>query len=346
MRPLLTASLLALTLGAAACAERGEPPPASEVAAVAEGETLTLAATTVDDLKPVAATVTTRDMAEARARIGGTLSALLVREGDYVREGQVIAQVSDQRLNLETAAYEAQTAAAAAEAVRAEADLARVQTLYDKGFYAKARLDQATAAAKAARGQVEAAQARRAASAELGAQGAILAPSAGRVLKAPAPAGSVVAAGQSVATLTSGQPLLRLEIPEGQARALKVGDQLPVASNDIPGLAAAGTVIQVYPAVTAGQVTADLAVDGLRADLVGQRVGVKVKVGERQALVVPARYVARRFGLDFVRLAAADGAVSEIAVQTTPAATPGMVEILSGARPGDRLLPAQAEAAP
>ena len=345
MRPLLTASLLALTLGAAACAERGEPPPASDVAAVAEGEALTLAATTVDDLKPVAATVTTRDMAEARARIGGTLSALLVREGDYVRAGQVIAQVSDQRLNLETAAYDAQTAAAAAEAVRAEADLARVQTLYDKGFYAKARLDQAAAAAKAARGQADAAQARRAASAELGAQGAILAPSAGRVLKAPAPAGSVVAAGQSVATLTSGQPLLRLEMPEGQARALKVGDRLPVASDDIPGLAATGTVVQVYPAITGGQVTADLAVAGLRADLVGQRVGVKVKVGERQALVVPARYVARRFGLDFVRLVAADGSVSEIAVQTTPAATSGMVEILSGARPGDRLAPVPAEAA-
>ena len=172
-----------------------------------------------------------------------------------------------------------------------------------------------------------------------------MAPSAGRVLKAPAPAGSVVAAGQSVATLTSGQPLLRLEMPEGQARALKVGDRLPVASDDIPGLAAYGTIIQVYPAITAGQVTADLAVEGLRADLVGQRVGVKVKVGERQALVVPARYVARRFGLDFVRLVAPDGSVSEIAVQTTPAATSGMVEILSGARPGDRLAPVPAEAA-
>jgi RND family efflux transporter MFP subunit len=344
MRPLLTVTLLALTVGTAACAERGEPSPAPKAVAPA-GDTLTLTATTVDDYKPVAAAVTTRNMAEARARIGGTLSALLVREGDYVQKGQLIAQVSDQRLDLETTGYEAQAAAAAAEAARADADLARVQTLYDKGFYAKARLDQATAAAKAARGQVDAARARRAASAELGAQGAILAPSSGRILKAPAPAGSVVAAGQSVATLTSGQPLLRLDMPESQARALKVGDRLPVASDDIPGLAAYGTVIQVYPAVTAGQVTADLAVEGLRADLVGQRVGVKVKIGERQALVVPARYVARRFGLDFVRLVAPDGSVSDIAVQTTPAATTGMVEILSGARPGDRLAPAQAEVA-
>ncbi|MDP1619100.1 efflux RND transporter periplasmic adaptor subunit [Phenylobacterium sp.] len=344
MRPLLTASLLALTLGAAACAERSEPAPEPKAVAP-RGDILTLAATPVDDLKPVAATVTTRDMAEARARIGGTLSALLVREGDYVQKGQVIAQVSDQRLNLETTGYDAQAAAAAAEAARAEADLARVQTLYDKGFYAKARLDQATAAARAAQGQADAARARRAASAELGAQGVILAPSSGRILTAPAPAGSVVAAGQSVATLTSGQPLLRLEIPEGQARSLHVGDRLPVAADELPGLAATGTVIQIFPAITAGQVTADLAVDGLRADLVGQRVGVKVKIGERQALVVPARYVARRFGLDFVRLVAADRSVTEIAVQTAPAAQSGMVEILSGAQPGDRLAPSLAEAA-
>ena len=46
-------------------------------------------------------------------------------------------------------------------------------------------------------------------------------------------------------------------------------------------------------------------------------------MGERQALIVPARYVARRFGLDFVRLVAPDGPLSEIAVQTPPAVPSG-----------------------
>ncbi len=41
---------------------------------------LTLQAKIVPDLKPVPATLTTRDMAEARARISGTLVTLAVRE--------------------------------------------------------------------------------------------------------------------------------------------------------------------------------------------------------------------------------------------------------------------------
>ena len=47
----------------------------------------------VADLKPIPATLTTRDMAEARARISGVLVSLAVKEGDMVRQGQVIGFV-------------------------------------------------------------------------------------------------------------------------------------------------------------------------------------------------------------------------------------------------------------
>lgn len=336
MRPLLAASLFALALAGAGCAEREAAPPAK--ASAAKGERLTLKEQAVADLKPVAATVTTRDMADARARIGGTLVELAVREGDVVRKGQLIGRVADERLSLETAAYGAQAAAAAAEAARTEADLARVQTLYEKGFYAKARLDQAQAAAKAARGQAQAAQAQRAASAELGSQGAILAPASGRVLTADTPAGSVVSPGQSVATITAGEPVLRLEIPEAQGRTLRAGQRVAIETGDLAGLASEGVITQVYPAVSAGRVVADISVPGLTADRVGQRVRVKAPLGERQALVLPKRYVATRFGLDFVRVVGPDNRVSEVAVQTAPAPVEGMVEILSGAQPGDVVL--------
>lgn len=340
MRTLLTASLFALALAGAGCAER-EATPTPEAAA-AKGERLTLRPQAVADLKPAAATVTTRDMAEARARIGGTLVELAVREGDLVRKGQLIGRVADERLSLETAAYGAQAAAAAAEAARAEADLARVRTLYEKGFYAKARLDQAEAAAKAARGQAQAAQAQRAASAELGSQGAIFAPTSGRVLAADVPAGSVVSPGQSVATITAGEPVLRLEIPEAQGRALRVGQKVSIKTGDLPGLAGEGVISQLYPAVNAGRVVADITVAGLTADRVGQRVRVQAPLGERQALVLPERYVATRFGIDFVRVVGPEDRVSDVAVQTAPAPVEGMVEILSGARPGDVVLSAGA----
>ncbi|RZJ37864.1 MAG: biotin/lipoyl-binding protein [Brevundimonas sp.] len=181
--------------GLSACG--GKP----EVAAVesVRGERLTVAETLIDALKPASAVVASRDLGEARARIPGTLTQLNVREGDTVRQGQVIGVVVDNRVGLETAAYGAQVAAAEAEAGRARADLSRIQTLFDKGIYAQARLDQSIAASRAADAQVRAARAVRSASAETGAQGRILAPTSGRVLAADVPAGSVVSAGQSVA---------------------------------------------------------------------------------------------------------------------------------------------------
>jgi len=324
---------LALAAGLAGCGGRPDATPTVE--ATARGERLALRSAPVADYKPVAATVTTRRMGEARARIGGTLVRLTVKEGDQVREGQVIALVADQRLALETQAFEAQVAAAAAVAARAQADDARIRTLYDKGIYAKARLDQADADAKSAQAALQAARAQRAASAELSAQGAILAPASGRVLHAEVPVGSVVTAGQTVAVVTAGEPLLRLEMPEAEAQALRPGGTVKLDPRDLPGAAATGTIIQVYPAVTAGQITADVAVAGLSAERVGQRVRVMVPTGDRAALTVPIRFVATRYGVDYVRVLDKAGHASDVAVQIAPAGEAARVEILSGVGDGD-----------
>ncbi|WP_284222377.1 efflux RND transporter periplasmic adaptor subunit, partial [Brevundimonas denitrificans] len=249
----------------------------------------------------------------------------------------VIGVVTDNRVGLETAAYGAQVAAAEAEAARARADLSRIQTLFDRGIYAQARLDQALAASQAANAQVRAARAVRSASAETGAQGRILAPASGRVLTADVPAGSVVNAGQSVATITAGPLVLRLELPEAQGRNLRVGQSVVVSSGDLPGVSA-GTIAQVYPASSAGQTTADIAVPGLTSDRVGQRVTVQVPVGQRRALVIPRRVVSTRYGIDFVRTVDRAGRVSEAPVQLGGAVSGDRVEVMSGLAAGDVVL--------
>ncbi|RRN63345.1 efflux RND transporter periplasmic adaptor subunit [Caulobacter sp. 602-1] len=338
-RPYLISALGAALL-LSACGEPKEAATPTIRTAPAAGR-LTIRAQTVADLKPVPGTLTTRDMAEARARISGTLAALSVKEGDIVRQGQMIGRIKDDRLALQTGAFDAQVAAAAAEAARAQADLARTRDLFSHGVYAQARLDQVEAQAKAANANLTAARAQRGASAELGAQGAILAPAAGRVLVADVPVGSVVMPGQSVAKITAGPLVVRIELPEGQARALKVGDPVDLAADDLHGVAAGGTIAQIYPAITAGQVTADVTAPNLPGDLIGQRVRAAIKIGERQAIVIPRRYVATRFGVDYARLVDASGAISEAPIQTRPAAAADAVEVLSGLRIGDVLTPAE-----
>lgn len=324
--------ILAAALALAACG--GPEDPAPPRAAPVAGR-LVVVRSPVPEMKPVAGEVTTRDLADARARIGGTLTRLTVREGDMVRAGQTIGFVSDPRLGMETAAYDALVGAASGEAARAEADLRRTRDLYEKGIYAKARLDQAEAAARVAGGNLSAARARRSASAEIGAQGAILAPAAGRVLRADTPPGSVVTPGQSVATITFGPVLVRILLPESEARSLVVGSPVELWPQGPGAAPTIGSVAQVYPSVQAGLVTADVDVPGLDGSLIGRRLSARVQVGAREAVVLPRRYVTTRFGIDYVRLVRRDGSVADSPVQTAPGPTADGIEVLSGLAAGD-----------
>ena len=335
-KPLLVSALAAGML-LSACGP-AKPVAPAVVMAPAAGR-LQVQFQTVADLKPVPATLTTRDMADARARISGTLVRLLVKAGDVVRQGQLIATVKDDRLAFQTGAYDAQVSAAAAQAAAAQADLARTRDLFSHGVYAQARLDQVEAQSKSANGALAAARAQRAASAEQGAQGAVLAPASGRVLTADVPAGSVVMPGQSIAKITAGPVVVRIGLPEAEAQALKVGDVVQLTAEDLHGAVSQGVIAQIYPDVTAGQVTADVTAPGLPQDLVGQRVRAQIKIGQRLALVVPRRYIATRFGVDYVTLVRTDGTASETPVQTTAGPAADQAEILSGLRAGDVLTP-------
>ena len=165
VRPRLAAVFLlsaaGLIAGLAACGEKTQSP----APAASNLPALTVAAAEVDDLKPVAATLTSYRMAQATARLAGVLTSLDVREGDTVRAGQRIGFVQDSRIAPQTSAYAAAAAAADAQAVQAQAQYNRVKTLYDKGIYARAALDQADAARKAAEADVRAARAQTANSA-------------------------------------------------------------------------------------------------------------------------------------------------------------------------------------
>ncbi len=315
------------------------PPPKVERPA---GETLRVTAQSITDTKAVGAEITTRDQAEALTRIPGILTQLTVREGDSVAKGQRIGMVVDNRLGYESAAFGAQIAAAQAEAARAEAELGRVRFLYQKNVYAKARLDQAVAAARAANAQVTAARAQQGAVTSVAGQGAILVPTAGRVLRADVPQGSAVSAGMSVATITAGPPVVRLDLPESLAGKVRIGALITLDDAELPSGSHQGQVVQVYPAITGGRVRVDATVPGLASTAIGRRVSARVAVGERSALVIPRRFVSTRYGMDFVEVMARGGAVSSVPVQLAPTGSADTVEVLSGLVAGDTLFAASA----
>lgn len=325
--------LAAAGLALASCGAEEQAAPAE--ARLPAGEQRRLALSEIADMQAVGAEIATRDQAEALARIPGTLTSLSVSAGDMVRKGQQIGMIVDARLGFETAAAGAQVAAAQAEAARADAELARIQDLYDKGVYAKARLDQSVAASKAARAQVAAAAAQRGASASVAGQGAVLAPASGRVLRADIPAGSVVAPGMSIATVTAGAPVLRLDLPESLAGKVQTGARVRVRGEDMPVAQREGRVVEVFPAISAGTVRVDASLPGLTTEFVGRRVDAEVEVGRRKALVVPRRFVTTRYGIDQVEVVDKQRGLGIVPVQIAPTGDPELVEILSGVGPGD-----------
>lgn len=325
------AAAMALPLTAAACGG-GADTDSAQVETV-DGERLTVRMVDTADWKDVSAQISTEDEAQVLARIPGILTSITVKEGDLVRRGQVIGRVVDSQLGYQAGAYGAQAAAAQAQAVAAKAELDRVQFLYDNGVYAKARLDQAKAAANAAQAQVDAARQQQSSVNAVAGQGALIAPASGRVLMANIPAGAPVAPGMTIATITAGAPVLRLELPESLAANVAAGTRVMAS---MPGQGdVAGSIVKVYPMVAGGQVRADATIPGMDTSLIGRRIPARVEGGKRKALLVPTDYVVTAYGLDTVWVATKGGAAASVPVQTAPSGEPGKTEILSGLAAGD-----------
>lgn len=331
--------------GALALAACGKSEAPQTEAAPAAADRLVVSEQMAPDYKTVAAVLTSRDVGDARARIGGTLVRLLVREGDAVQRGQLVAMISDQRLSLEAQAGAAGIAAAEAAAERARADQQRFQVLYDRGFLSQARMDQIQAETRAAEAQLRAARSQGGALAEASAQGRVLAPADGRVTRAPVPQGAVVMPGEVVVAIATGARVLRLDLPEGQARFLNEGQNIRILGADGEGAPQSVRVRQVYPAIENGLVTADLDAADLPGAFIGARVRVLIPAGERRMIIVPERHIETRYGVDYVRLMREGGAVIDAPVQrggpTPTEAMPDGVEILSGLNAGDVILPAE-----
>jgi RND family efflux transporter MFP subunit len=295
------------------------------VGAANAAETFTVAESEIADPKAVFATVESVKSVPARARIGGTIATLSVKEGDQVATGQVIAAVGDEKLVAQLRALEAQAA-------KADADLKRAEDLAQRGVMPRAQLDAARAAANVARSQLRAQQQQLA-------EGDVLAPSEGRVLKVPVTTGSVVLPGDPVAVLAAETYLLRLRVPERHARFLKIGDSIQLQRDD--GQFSAGRIRLVYPEIENGRVVADADVEDLGDYFVGERVRVVIASAPRAAFVVPARFVFTRFGVDYVRIQRGAETIEAPIQRGRPTALTDRqdgLEILSGVRPGDVLV--------
>ncbi len=297
-----------------------------------------IAPSTVTEWKAVYGRIEARDLVPARARIGGTLVDLAVSEGDLVEAGQVLAQVYDQKLDFQLSAIDAQISALQTQLDNAQAELTRGENLLERGVTTAQRLDALRTQVGVLEGQIAATGAQRSVIEQQAAEGAVLAPATGRVLDVPVTKGAVVMPGEAVASIGGGGFYLRLAIPERHASALVEGASIVIDSADQP---ASGTLARIYPQIENGRVIADVEVDGLSSAFVDARVLVRIPVGNRTAITVPASSLITRSGMDFVPVRDGDDVVLRAVI---PGEVHGdMVEIVTGLNAGDVIVPADGE---
>lgn len=265
----------------------------------------------------------------------GQIASVSVDDGDRVRRGQTLAELSQ-----DTVA--AALAEAKAEASRAARELARTQELFTDGWVTRARLDDAQAAASAARAQADAAEfAVRTAR--------ITAPSDGVILQRLAEPGQVVEAGTPVLMLGRGDQgfVIRVPLTDRQAAMIDVGAAVDVHIDALEAgpLRARLTELAGRADPETGTFHAEFtlpATDGLRSGQIGT---VDLPVGgDRNALYVPtASLMNARAGEAVLWVYDEDtGTVSQRTVTVNGIANDG-AEIGGGLAPGERVVTANAD---
>lgn len=201
----------------AACSKQ-EPVP-QPVRAV---RTMTVGVASAGGVREYAAEVRARTESRLSFRVGGKLVRRQAALGDMVKLGQPLAQLDPQDLRLGQDAARAALQAATVNEQQARADYARFKELRDQGFISSSELERKDTALKAARAQLEQAQAQAGVQGNQAAYATLVANASGVITSIDAEVGAVVAAGTPVMQLAHEGPRdVVFSVPEDRVRDMR-----------------------------------------------------------------------------------------------------------------------------
>ena len=288
---------------------------------------------------------------EVRARVGGYISGVHFRDGDYVRRGQVLFTLDPRPAQAALAAARAQLAQAQAQLALAQSELARSESLLESQAVSQAEVDTRRGALQTAQAAIAAANANvRARQLDLEFT-RVTAPISGRISDRRVDPGNLVAGGSSAAdvltTVVSSAPI-HFVFDGSEAVLLKYQRQarrgpapIQVRLQDETGFSRSGTLDFTDNAVdTASGVIRLRALipnaDGfLKPGMFGQ--ARLAGAGTYNAMLVPDASIATDQARRIVYVVAADGSVAPKPVQLGPLVD-GLRVIRSGLAPTDRVI--------
>ena len=291
------------------------------------------------------ATVAASPTASARidARASGVVRSVGKTLGDYVRQGETVARIE----SADAAALASQLSAARARVTELSAAYERERRLFEANVTARQDLEAARANLDVARSELNRSQAAVAAAGVSG-NGrslAVTSPLSGRVTDAPIVLGSFVDAGEELYSVVNPSGLqIEVALPSEDASRIQPGDEAALILGD--GREIGARVRSVTPSLDAESrsatavLTLTRAVPGLQP---GSFLQARIRPSgelDQSRIAVPEDAVQVLEGRDVVFVRTRRGfQAREVEIGSRSA---GMVTILSGLEPGQRIATANA----
>ena len=296
----------------------------------------------LDRVLPLTGSLAPLTEATVKAKVAGELIAVTVREGESVKQGQMLAKIDLTEVAARVAAREADMAAAKAQLVWAEKNRAQQKAPLDKAFISQSAFDNIqsnhdVAAAKLRASEAELVMARK----SLG-DAVLVAPFSGIVSLRHAQPGERVALDAKVVSIVDLSRLqLEASVPPAAIGQVQVGQAMNFRVEGFGERDFAGRIERINPAATAGSRSISIyaVIDNpeglLRGGMFAQGALTLSRVDN--ALAVPASAVREEIGQTFV-YAIEDNLVKRKNVKVGVPDAAGRVQVLEGLVAGDRIV--------
>jgi RND family efflux transporter MFP subunit len=278
------------------------------------------------------------------AELAGQVTALMVKSGDRVKRGQILARIDERVAAQQALASQSQVAAAQAQLSAAQSDFERRQKLYEQKFLSKAALDRAESDYKSAAAQARAQIAQATAAGVQTGLHALTAPYCGVVAETNIELGDMVMPGKPLLTVYDPDAMrITVNLPQSLLASLKsapVTVEIPGAKT--PSISVAPGNVIVLPTADAVSQMVQVRIplpataEGLRPGMFARAMLPMQNAVAAGRITVPATAVITRSELTAVYVMDANGRVSLRQVRLGHRQA-DRIEVLAGLDAGERI---------
>jgi membrane fusion protein (multidrug efflux system) len=319
-----------------------KPAAAQPVAEFLQNDLYIVEPGTLEQSLPLTGSLAPLNEATVKAKVAGELVAVTVREGESVKQGQVLARIDLTEVGARVAAREADVAAAKALLVWTEKNRNQQKALLEKSFISQNAFDNVQSNYEVAAAKLRAAEAELVLARKSQGDAVLVAPFSGIVSLRHAQPGERVALDAKVVSIVDLSRLqLEASVPPSAIGQVRVGQTMNFRVEGFGEREFAGRIERINPSATAGSrsISVYAVIDNseglLRGGMFAQGALTLSRIDN--ALAAPASAVREEIGQTFV-YAIEGGVIRRKNVKVGAPGADGRVQVLEGLAAGDRIV--------